>query len=102
MESDTNRGKNLKLDDSGPGPPTERLVEGDHGNQQLGNVAGNKSKTITKESLQEEGACSVPKPGDKTAADTHKSPEDGGGAESSATTQTAWTSSTEVCPWEDE
>lgn len=102
MESDTTRGRNLKLDDSGPGPPTERLVEGDHGNQQLGNVAGYKPKLIAKEALQEEGACSVPKPGDKTTADTHKSPEDGGGAGSSATTQTAWKSSTEVCPWEDE
>ena len=102
IDSEISKGRNLKLDDSGPGPPTEKLVEGEHGNQQLGNLAGNKPKPVAKEALQEEGACSVPKQGDKTTADTHKSPEDGGEAGSSATTQTAWTTSTEVCPWEDE
>jgi len=76
-------------------------LEGEHVNQQLGDVESFTPKAIVDEELQEEGACSASKTGDKTTADTSKSSEEGGGARSS-TTQTVWKSSTEVCPWEDE
>ena len=87
----------MKYGDGGPGPPTEDSTEGKEDNQQ---TTGDMPKPIGKEGLQEEGACSVPKPGDKTTADKSNDPKDSGGAESS-TTQT-WASSTDVCPWEDE
>ena len=100
---EVSRGSRLKSGDSGPGPPTDQFVEGKEDNQQIVKTAGDKSKPIGgKEALLEEGACSVPLKGDKTTADTSKTPQDGGGAESSTTTQTTWESSTEVCPWEDE
>ena len=92
------RGSKLKYGDGGPGPPTEDSTEGKEDNQQ---TTGDMPKPIGKEGLQEEGACSVPKPGDKTTADTSNPPQDSGGVESS-TTQTTWSTSTDVCPWEDE
>ena len=101
VKPDIAHGRQTKLDDSGPGPPCEKLLEGEHVNQQLGDVESFTPKAIVDEELQEEGACSASKTGDKTTADTSKSSEEGGGARSS-TTQTVWKSSTEVCPWEDE
>ena len=89
----------MKSGDGGPGPPTDQS-DNTNLNQDNQQISGDNPKPIGKEVLQEEGACSVPKPGDKTTADKSNDPKDSGGAESS-TTQT-WTSSTDVCPWEDE
>ena len=96
---ESSRGCKLKSGDGGPGPPTDQS-DNTNLNQDNQQTSGDNPKPIGKEVLQEEGACSVPKPGDKTTADKSNDPKDSGGAESS-TTQT-WTSSTDVCPWEDE
>lgn len=82
--------KNTDLDDRGPGPPIEKHAGGNHGNQ-----------AEVKEPLQEEVACSASKSGDKNTADITQQNEVQGATGSSAT-QTEWSSSTEVCPWEDE
>ena len=90
LEATSSRAKNTDLDDRGPGPPIEKHAGGNHGNQAEVN-----------EPLQEEVACSASKSGDKNTADITQQNEVQGATGSSAT-QTEWSSSTEVCPWEDE
>ena len=90
LEATSFRSKNADLDDRGPGPPIEKNTGGNHENQ-----------AEVKEPLQEEGACSASKSGDKNTADITQQNEVQGATGSSAT-QTEWSSSTEVCPWEDE